>query len=457
MATTGGNTVLTTTQASLTDAFDSLKVVDTLPFSQATIGDIQSSVPGLSFKWVSGTAATQSVRPSRTLDPGVSFNTLQLSFAGLSLSTSHGIAVGGSANLQTSPVLQLTSHGFPPQIDHFRVGFNAFFTGSIAVTSTYGGDLTYSNAWFDGDIGPPQPFGFLVFVPHLRVESSISGVASGSIAHTQTFNASASPFVNYDAVPGWSSGTPFTTSFTATESGVDAAFGITVVPVSVTLSYNLYDIVGPYGEYDIEFTATGTHTVENGIEGIDADVASAGGGAVGMSVSTPEALSKLFQASWTPITATFEFNHADLFHHFFPFTTAASIVVGDNGPAPDDIFRVAVDGVTLGQTDKGGTGGFRVNEIVPGPHTLTITCLDDGANGRDIGTLGITLANGFTFADHTMALSDLLSLNQVKNYTIIAPTAPSHTLIADAAVLPPSQIRTEHPAEGASRPSVTKR
>lgn len=63
------------------------------------------------------------------------------------------------------------------------------------------------------------------------------------------------------------------------------------------------------------------------------------------------------------------------------------VTVTDCGPAADDIFLIAVDGNTLGVTPKGAANTFNI-ELSPGPHSATITCLDDGSDppGNDIGT-----------------------------------------------------------------------
>lgn len=453
VSVSGGNTTLTTTQASLSDAFDSLKVLDTLPFSKARLGDITSDVPGLTIEWVTSAATAGSVALNRSnlqSAVGTEFNKLKISYNGLSLSAAQGMSLTGSTIFEVNPIIDVRVGRDPgtvlPHVAHFRAGMDAAIGGSITLTSKYGGNLTYSNTWFDQAIGPPQMYGFLVFQPRLKIESAVAGTAAGSVSHTQGTVVNAVAYVDYTPATSWTTYKQLTTTVTASEAGVDAAFGIAIKPVIVTLSYDLYAIAGPYGKLNGNVTATGTHTVRSGIEGIDALVTSGVGGEIGISAQTPGALSKLFDVSWTPFALTFDVTSTEIFHQFFPFTTLPSISVGDNGPAPDDIFNVNLDGVTLGQTDRGGTGGFRATSLTPGLHTLTIRCLDDGANGADICTLGISLRNGLTFTDGSTGLSDQLYQNQSKSFTIRVPTMLTSLRAEEADVgLPPSRVLIERP------------
>jgi len=65
----------------------------------------------------------------------------------------------------------------------------------------------------------------------------------------------------------------------------------------------------------------------------------------------------------------------------------AQITVTDCGAASDDIFEVSLDGAKIGLTPKGSANTWN-RELEPGPHTVTIVCLDDGGDplGSDVGT-----------------------------------------------------------------------
>ena len=440
VATVGGNTVVQTTQASLPQAFDSLHVKLAPEFSQSQIGDIESAVPGLTFKW--GTASSKSLHSRASVN-----NMLEISFKGLALNTGSGLTIDGNAGVSGSPEFDCDIDRAPgdtlPTVRYLNAGFQATMTGSVSVTSKYGGELSATKMWFDKDVAKPIRIGYFLFVPHIKITSSVSGKAAGSVKDTHTLSLTSSASVRYDRGVGWSTTKQLTPQMTAQESDVEAEYMIELKPVSIEFSFNLYGIAGPYAQFDAGVSADGKHDVQNGVEGIDAKVVAGSGGEVGFHVVTPDALSKLFQITLKPVSATFKMSETELFHQFFPLMGTASIMVGDNGLAPDDVFSVTVDGVNLGQSDKGGTGTFRVTSLKPGPHMMTITCLDDGANGADIGTLGISLANGFTFQDGSTTLSDLLSLNQTKDYTIIAPSDPTRAITA--LKLPKNTITIEHP------------
>lgn len=452
----GGNTTLTTSQASLVEAFDSLRTVDTLAFSKDQLGDIPSDVPGLSFEWVTSAAVASDPtfggeRSGKAY--GAEFNKLKISFMGVSLSTMQGMTLTGTSYVDVKPVFDLRigreQAKLLPSVAQMRVGIRTRVDGSLTLTSLYGGNLSVAKTFFDAAIGPPQLYGFLVFQPHLKIEASVAGTASGRINHTQSLGVDAFAYVDYVRGSGWTSSKSVTPSLSAVEANVTGQFGIVFKPIVVTLSYDLYSIAGPYGKVNAHVTANGTHMVKNSTEGIDAVVTAGVEGEVGLAARTPGALSNLFEASWTPVDVKFDLLKIELFHQFFPFTGAASITVGDNGPSPDDIFTVSLDGNLLGTTDKGGTGGFRASNLVPGTHSLTIKCVDDGWGGADVCTLGVILRDGLTFAGGATSLSDQLYLNESKSYVIKVPVTSASTSesppLASRGGLPPSRVQFEGP------------
>jgi len=450
VSVSGGNTFLTTTQASLVEAFDSLRVMDTLAFAREVLGDIASDVPGLTFQWVRDTTARLASPAISAAAPGVQYNRLRISYDGLSLSRYQGMSLTGSTTLGVDPLLILTLGQDPgailPHIQHFRTGLDITLGGSITLTAQYGGDLSVINTLFDRDIGLPIQVGFLKFQPHLKIQASVSGTASSSVSHTQSAAATVYSYADYLRGTGWTWDKDLTATLTASESNVGGALSIVIRPIIITLSFELWGIAGPYGKVDGNFTAVGAHTVQGATEGIDVTVMAGVGGEVGLSAHTPSILSKLFEASWTPVAFTFDIVNFEVFHQFFPYSGLASIVVGDNGPAPDDIFEISLDGTVLGQTDRGGTGSFHASNLVPGAHTLAVRCLDDGANGLDVCTLGISLRNGLTFANGSTSLSDLLNMSQSKSYAIRVPAQTSTLPTAGAPeVLPPSSVQFERP------------
>ena len=105
----------------------------------------------------------------------------------------------------------------------------------------------------------------------------------------------------------------------------------------------------------------------------------------------------------------------------FPYQGQAAVTVYDNGSAPDDIFEVSLDGVQIGFTNKGGSGQFRLKNLRPGDHTLTVKTVEDDSPP---GTYAISLNEGITFSDGSTSRSGTASLNQSVNFTIVVPKTP---------------------------------
>lgn len=96
-----------------------------------------------------------------------------------------------------------------------------------------------------------------------------------------------------------------------------------------------------------------------------------------------------------------------------------SIVVGDNGPAADDAFEVFVDGLSIGRTTIGGTNSLGASNLRPGNHILKVTAIIAPDN---FGTLGVTLQDGFKFADGSVTQSANLDEGASVTYTFIVPS-----------------------------------
>lgn len=95
-----------------------------------------------------------------------------------------------------------------------------------------------------------------------------------------------------------------------------------------------------------------------------------------------------------------------------------SIRIRDNGNLADDAFRVAVDGLVLGETSIGQPNSFAINGLRPGQHSLVVTAIVAPDN---VGTLQIDLNNGWLFTDGTATKSDTLTQGQAKTYTFNVP------------------------------------
>lgn len=85
-----------------------------------------------------------------------------------------------------------------------------------------------------------------------------------------------------------------------------------------------------------------------------------------------------------------------------------------------------------------------MNNLRPGTKSLNITCLDDGGNGNDIGTLGIALNDGVAFESGETTLSAEVALGQTVTYRIIIPSS-SRSKEFSPRIEPPKNL---HPRRG---------
>ena len=96
----------------------------------------------------------------------------------------------------------------------------------------------------------------------------------------------------------------------------------------------------------------------------------------------------------------------------------SAITVGDDGLAADDAFQVVLDGEYLGETAVGESNTLNVDVVLPGPHTLTVTCT---VATDDRGTLSVSLSQGLMFEDGSTSKSEVLTQGGSVSYTVIAP------------------------------------
>jgi hypothetical protein len=111
------------------------------------------------------------------------------------------------------------------------------------------------------------------------------------------------------------------------------------------------------------------------------------------------------------------------------------IVIGDNGPDPDDAFRVVLQNAN-GRTlltqetrtvdDDSRYHNVRLSNVRPGIYKLIVTCIDDGG---EVGTLGIRLQDGARFSDGGTTKSVRLQMNETVEFELIiqhtSPSGPS--------------------------------
>lgn len=398
-----------------------LHVVESADASMASLtkedfGDLVSPDPNVAFEWVSSAPGIPA-RPSSGRE--VSFDILKITFNKATIST--GASISGTSYVQMNPDFQLKINrragDLLPSVEAFSAGARPIVTGTLTVSRTYSGSVNANKDWVDM-MGKPIVAGYLVLIPRLKVSSSLSGIASGALSATKTWDYRANAVAKYLRGTGWQSENGVVHSLSGDFSGVNAGFTIEAVPINVELSFLAYALVGPQIDLQLKGSLLGQFQANSaGEEGINAELSV--GVSAGLAALDSGYLDKLgLDAELGRVNA--DVVKKKIWEEFFPFTGPGAIRVADNGPAADDVFEVSVNGTVLGRTTKGGSGQFRVENLLPGTATLTLKAVDAGQPG-DIATYGITLSSGVTFPDGSTSRSGDMYLDETATYTIIVP------------------------------------
>jgi hypothetical protein len=420
-------TTLQTQQAGFADAFKNLDFRFNRPLTSADLGTLPTVGQGIELSWVDSPAA--SINGTTAAVAGQ--QSIKVDFKKFSLSASRGIELDGSASFQLNPNLAVNlvrqSGQSGPTIT-LDASVSPSYSHILTVSSTYGGSIS-GNLEREIRLGSfPIPGVPVRATAYLTLRASISGTAAGKFgtSYTASMNGVAALRRGLDG--------QFTTerNFNALNTGkfdhAEASLGVEVVPVEVGLEFRFYGVGGPYFTFYPRGTLTGSFEVDGltGKEGIRAKVQGSIGGSIGIGGNL-DFLKVLFKdvsgGSFTVAELEYTIGAPSvLFDKFFPFPNRGNIVVADNGSSADDIFEVAVGGVVLGRTTKGGSGQFRVGSLAPGSTQLRLTTIEDD---DPPGTYGITLDNGVTFSDGSRTRSGGLALGSSVTFTIVIPDSSS--------------------------------
>lgn len=415
----GSTVVVETGPATLTEAFEELDLDLQKPLGRAELGDLVSDVPGVSFEWVQEPSVQSRARDQAA---SVEFATLKMNFKNAEFSAG-GLSVDGEVFLRLHPVLTLQTKpdpGLVPKVETFVAGARPEFYGSLTVSSRFGGSVSADKSWFNKPLAIVV-WGPLVFVPKLRISSAISGSANGSFSSTYSLQASAVALAGWNETEGWYTRGTINPVRAGSVDQAKATLEVRADLLTVELRFDLYALAGPYAKASAYTQVSGEFDIgPDSREGVRVTV---GGGLsveAGVSTDFQEMLGADFDRGRAIVSVDAPL--VTVFEKFFPYEGLASLVVGDNGTAAEDIFEVELDGIFLGRTHRGGTGQFRATDLRPGRHVLSVTCIDDGWAGADIGTLGISLGDGLTFSDGSQALSDTLFMYEKRTYEVVVPT-----------------------------------
>ncbi len=420
----GSDTRVTTKQAVLTDAFEKLDMDVPLPWGPQ-LGTPKSSVPGVSMRWAPAPADSRAVGSS-----------LEVKVGGVALSTQSGLTFDGKGDFIADPRLKVIidrgTNLIVPKVTYFLVGGNYRVWSRGRLESEFGGSLSFVK-----DLGeftsPPLMAGPVPITLDVGLSAKAAGSAAGKLGADIALGFDADgrtlwqgdPGFNTD--PGWVHTWKVTPRSRATFDQVENSAQVSITPIEAEVAVRLFGVVGATMGLGTSVGVTaGQHVDEDGVEGIKATVGAGVGFEVGLSAKSK--IENIYEVSWKPATYTHLVVDLPLYEKFWPYPAVDSaITVGDDGNIPDDVFRVSLDGIVLGQTTTGGTGQFRVGALRPGTHDLQVECIEADDN---VGTVGISLANGLTFADGSTTLSDTLSLGEVANYDVDVPAVAKRAAAA---------------------------
>lgn len=409
-----------TEQAALYEAFSRFDLDLDRVLTPADLGDtFDTGDPELTLKWAPQATALHA-HPSAVNGP-----TLELSYNGYGASS--GISVDGAARFQLAPNLSMNLDyavpGLLPRLE-YSASINPAYSHELTVSSEYGGSVSMEKETGDVRIGriviPDPP---IVIVPVLEAKARVTGTAAGkfSAIHTASINGLASISRGADGIT--KTDVQYQPLAKGEFTSAEGSLAVEMVPADVRLNFKFYGIGGPY--FGLAAVASGKGTFQKdgstGKEGILAELDGKLTGSLGVGGGL-DFLKRLFSdldGDFTLVNYNFDIYTLLHWEKFFPFMGDGSIVVRDNGNVADDIFEVAVDGVVLGRTSKGGSGQFRVSSLRPGAHSLRLTTIEDDSPP---GTWEISLADGITFDDGSTSKSGGLSLGQFETFGLVVPT-----------------------------------
>ena len=431
------------TPASLAQAFDTLDVNLQGELSPQDLGErFETGDPELELAWAEPPVQGSSVRASSKA-VSADTNVLELKFKRLGAQVGSGIEIDGGASFKLNPdfglKLEKAAGETLPQLA-LNATLNPDLKATIALASKYGGQVSYT---LDKDFplkpirriiivpifGVPTPVPFWI-KPVISVAAAVNGTAGSQFTQTYNYGVAGRFGVEKPAQADWDGIGEVSSSSSLEVSDVDGELGVNIQVPKLEFQFLIYSAAGPNFEVVPEAGLTGKGGTQGtpAVEGVVVDgnikVSVAAGLKGGLDFGNIDAVKSLLgdvSFSFSPISL--KLFEGTLFEKqwFFPYQGQAAVTVYDNGSAPDDIFEVSLDGVQIGFTNKGGSGQFRLKNLRPGDHTLTVKTVEDDSPP---GTYAISLNEGITFSDGSTSRFGTASLNQSVNFTIVVPKTP---------------------------------
>lgn len=428
-------------QASLAQAFASLDVKFDGDLTREDLGDsFATNDPEVEIAWRDAAALKPLSARDQTRDVVASTNTLEIKYKKMGGQVGSGIEIDGSSSLKLNPDFSLTLNKRPgdtlPSLDMSALLSPALQT-SLSVASLYGGQVSYTLE----KSFPLKPFKRIIIVPVagipvpvpfwikpvINLSGGVNGTAGSKFTTTYGYGMSGSLGFTRTGAAGLDGVATLSSTSDLKVTDVESEFGVTLGAPKVEVQFLIYSAAGPNFEMGFESGIVGKGGVGGTppVEGVDVKgnikFKAAVGIKGGLDFSNIDAVKALLgdvSFSYTPISVTVFESTLVEGQWFFPYTGQASVRVYDNGSAPDDIFEISLDGAVLGFTNKGGSGQFRLKDLRPGSHTLSLKTVEDDSPP---GTYAIQLNDGLTFSLGGTTTSGNAALAQTVHFEIVVP------------------------------------
>lgn len=428
------------TQASLAEAFESLDVKFSGELTAADLGDsFPTNDPEVEIGWKAAPLQAQSAREQGQV--AVSTNQLEIKYKKMGGQVGSGIEIDGSSSFALNPDFSLALNkkagATLPDLD-MNATISPALQTSLQIASLYGGQVSYTLE----KSFPLKPFKRIILVPVMGVpvpvpfwikpvinlSGGVNGTAGSKFTTSYGYGLNGSFGFTRTGASGFDGVATLDSNSTLNVTDVESEFGVSLSAPKLEIQFLIYSVAGPNFEMGFESGVNGKSSIQGTppAEGVavkgDIKFKAAVGIKGGLDFSNIDAVKALLgdvSFSYTPVSVTvFEATLVEG-NWFFPYSGTAAIRVNDNGNVADDIFEIALNGTVLGRTNKGGSGQFRLKDLRPGQHQLTLTTVEDDSPP---GTYEITLADGLTFSNGGTYTSGSLSLGASTSFTVNVPT-----------------------------------
>ena len=427
--------------ASLTDVFSKLSVAFKGELTASDLGEsFPTNDPEIEVSWANRSSGSTADGKKFAQAVGASTNTIQIKYKKIGVQTGSGIEIDGTSSFVLNPDffldLKEAQGNILPTLE-LGATISPNLSTSVSVSSLYGGQISYI---LDKSIplpafkriivvpvlGVPVPIPFWI-KPVIKISGSANGTAGSKFVTTNAYSVEGTFGFRKTVAEGAKGFATASDSSTMDVTDVESEFGVNLVVPRVEIQFLIYSFAGPNFDIGLEAGVAGKSTVSGAppVEGVGVDATAKivvnGGLKASLDFKNIDALKALLgdlSVRYSAFSLKLYENPLAQKKWFFPYKGAASVIVRDNGRAPDDIFEVSLDGSVIGLTTKGGSGQFRLKNLKPGNRTLTIKTVEDDAPP---GTYEVSLGDSLTFEDGTISRSGELDLGQSLSFSIVVP------------------------------------